>query len=194
MVTAFTLGHSATLIAAALLNAQLPAAPVEALIAASVLVSAIHAMRPLFPGRERYVAFGFGLVHGLAFATVVAGFGVAGFGVGVVARGTAILGFNLGIEAVQLALVLLLLPGLLLGARHAWFGQLRLVLAGLAALAALVWLVERVSGIATPLGSGVAALLPPLGLILVALSLAAGAWWLARSSQNLKVADETNRA
>ena len=194
VVTAFTLGHSATLIAAALLNAQLPAAPVEALIAASVLVSAIHAMRPLFPGREMYIAGGFGLVHGLAFATVVAGFGVAGFGVGVVARGTAILGFNLGIEAVQLALVLLLLPGLLLGARQAWFGQLRLALAGLAAVAALVWLVERVSGIESRLGSGVAALLPPLGLILVALSLAAGAWWLARSSQNLKVADETNRA
>jgi len=175
VVTAFTLGHSATLIAAALLNAQLPSAPVEALIAASVLVSAIHAMRPVFPGRESWVAFGFGLVHGLAFATVVAGFGAS-----LTSRGTAILGFNLGIEAVQLALVLLLLPGLLLGARTPWFARLRLALAGLAAFAALVWLVERVLGIESALGTGVAALLPPLGLMLVALSLAAGGWWLAR--------------
>ena len=175
VVTAFTLGHSATLIAAALLNAQLPSAPVEALIAASVLVSAIHAMRPVFPGRESWVAFGFGLVHGLAFATVVAGFGAS-----LTSRGTAILGFNLGIEAVQLALVLLLLPGLLLGARRAWFSWLRLGLASLAACAALVWLIERVADTETALGHGVAALLPPLGLILVALSLAAGGWWLAR--------------
>ena len=181
VVTAFTLGHSATLIAAALLDAQLPSAPVEALIAASVLVSAIHAMRPVFPGREAFVAGAFGLVHGLAFATVV-----AGFGVGMVARGTAILGFNLGIEAVQLALVLLLLPGLLLGARTPWFARLRLGLAGLAGFAALVWLVERVLGIESALGTGVAALLPPLGLILVALSLAAGAWWLARFKLPMK--------
>ena len=175
VVTAFTFGHSATLIAAALLNAQLPSAPVEALIAASVLVSAIHAIRPVFPGRESWVAFGFGLVHGLAFATVVAGFGAS-----MASRGTAILGFNLGIEAVQLLLVLLLLPGLLLGARRAWFPWLRLGLAGLAACAALVWLIERVAGTETALGHGVAALLPPLGLILVALSLVGGAWWLAR--------------
>ena len=181
VVTAFTLGHSATLIAAALLNAQLPSAPVEALIAASVLVSAIHAMRPVFPGRESWVAFGFGLAHGLAFATVVAGFGAS-----LTSRGTAILGFNLGIEAVQLALVLLLLPGLLLAARTPWFARLRLALAGLAAFAALIWLVERVLGIESALGTGVAALLPPLGLILVALSLAAGAWWLARFKLPMK--------
>lgn len=182
VVTAFTLGHSATLIAAALLDAHLPAAPVEALIAASVLVSAIHAMRPVFPGREAGIAFGFGLVHGLAFATVV-----AGFGVGVAARATAILGFNLGIEAVQLALVLLLLPGLLLGARQAWFGRLRLALAGVAAFAALVWLIERVLGTESALGAGIAALLPPLGLVLVAASLLSGILWLVRWRQNQKL-------
>jgi len=181
VVTAFTLGHSVTLIAAALLNAHLPSAPVEALIAASVLVSAIHAMRPVFPGREAFVAFGFGLVHGLAFATVV-----AGFGVGMVARGTAILGFNLGIEAVQLALVLLLLPGLLLGARQPWFVPLRLALAGVAAVAALVWLVERVLASESALGAGIAALLPPLGAVLIVVSLLAGAWWLARFKLPMK--------
>ncbi len=189
VVTAFTLGHSATLIAAAMFDAHLPSAPVEALIAASVLVSAIHAMRPVFPGREAFVAFGFGLVHGLAFATVV-----AGFGVGIVPRATAILGFNLGIEAVQLALVLLLLPGLLLGARQPWFRNLRLALAGVAAVAALVWLIERVLGSDSSLGAAIAALLPRLGAVLIVASLLAGAWWLVRSRPNLKVAVETNSA
>ena len=115
IVTAFTLGHSATLILAAAFDARLPTAPVEAAIALSVLIGAVHAMRPLFPGRERWIAFAFGLIHGLAFATVI-----AGFGVDAVSRATAILGFNLGIEAIQLALVALLLPALVVGSRRRW--------------------------------------------------------------------------
>src|SRR5690349_3790244 len=55
IVTAFTVGHSLTLIAATLGGWSLPAAPVEIAIAVSVLVSAIHAIRPLVPGREHYV-------------------------------------------------------------------------------------------------------------------------------------------
>jgi hypothetical protein len=72
IVTAFTLGHSATLLAGALHWLSLPQRPVEVLIACSILVTAIHAVRPIFPGREDHVAAGFGLVHGLAFATILA--------------------------------------------------------------------------------------------------------------------------
>ena len=186
VVTAFTLGHSATLIAAAAFGARLPTAPVEAMIALSVLVSAIHAMRPLFPGREPYVAFGFGLIHGLAFATVI-----AGFGADAMSRATAILGFNLGIEAVQLALVVLLLPALVIGSRTRRYAPARLALGGFAALAALAWLAERISGSDNALAAAFAAILPPLGLALVALSLAIGACALARRSP---VADATIRA
>ena len=166
IVTAFTIGHSTTLILAALFGARLPTAPVEAAIALSVLIGAIHAMRPLFPGRERFVAFGFGLVHGLAFATVISGFGATAL-----ARGTAILGFNLGIEAVQLALVVLLLPALVIGSPTRFYRPARLALAGFAALASLAWLVERVSDSPNAIASAFAAVLPPLGLALVALSL-----------------------
>ena len=167
IVTAFTIGHSTTLILAALFGARLPTAPVEAAIALSVLVSAIHALRPLFPGRERFVAFGFGLVHGLAFATVISGFGAT-----MLARGTAILGFNLGIEAVQLALVVLLLPALVVGSRTNFYRPARLGLAAFAALASLAWLVERVSDTPNAIAAAFAEVLPPLGLALVALSLA----------------------
>ena len=175
IVTAFTLGHSTTLILAALFGARLPTAPVEAAIALSVLISAIHAMRPLFPGRERFVAFGFGLVHGLAFATVISGFGAT-----MLARGTAILGFNLGIEAVQLGLVLLLLPALVVGSRTRWYRPARLTLAGFAATASLAWLVERVSATPNAIAAAFAAVLPPLGLALVALSLMIAVASLAR--------------
>jgi hypothetical protein len=180
IVTAFTLGHSATLILAAAFDARLPTAPVEAAIALSVLISAVHAIRPLFPGRERFVAFGFGLIHGLAFATVLAGFGAS-----VAARATAILGFNLGIEAVQLALVLLLLPALVIGSRTRWYAPVRVALGGFAAFAALAWLVERVSGAENLVAVGFATILPPLGLALVVLSLALAVWALFRRGLRL---------
>jgi hypothetical protein len=169
IVTAFTVGHSLTLIAAALFGLSLPAAPVEAGIALSVLISAVHAWRPLFPGREPMVAAGFGLVHGLAFATVVTGFGAAAS-----SRAVAILGFNLGIELVQLAIVATMLPALLLGARTRFYHPLRRVLAGIAGGAALAWLAERLSGHENALAAAFASLLPPLGLALAALSLTLG--------------------
>lgn len=138
IVTAFTIGHSTTLILAAFFGVRLPAQPVEAGIALSVLVSAIHAARPLFPGKEPVVAGLFGLVHGLAFATLV-----SNFGLGTTTRVVAILGFNLGIEAVQLGVVALALPVLLMLARWRHGHRARLALAVLTGIAALVWLTER---------------------------------------------------
>ena len=138
IVSAFTLGHSITLILAAFFGVRLPAQPVEAGIALSVLVSAIHAARPLFPGREPIVAGLFGLVHGLAFATLISNFGLGTF-----TRATAILGFNLGIEAVQLGVVLIAVPALIALARWRYGQRVRLALATLAAIAALVWLTQR---------------------------------------------------
>ncbi len=105
MVTAFTIGHSITLIGGAFFGWALPSRPVEVLIAISILVSAIHACRPLFPGREAWVAGGFGLVHGLAFATLIGRFGLEPL-----QKAQSILGFNLGIELVQLGVVLAILP------------------------------------------------------------------------------------
>ena len=75
VVTAFTLGHSITLVFGALGWAPLPGAVVESAIALSILVSAVHALVPIFRGREVFIAGGFGLVHGLAFATTLIGFG-----------------------------------------------------------------------------------------------------------------------
>lgn len=173
VVTAFTIGHSITLIGAALFNWHLPAQPVEVLIAISILVSALHAARPLFAGREALVAGGFGLVHGLAFATLV-----SGYGLDVAERALTILGFNLGIELVQLMVVAAVAPSLLLLARTPAYPAFRTAGALFAGVAALAWIAERVSGVANPVAGAMDALLthgPWLigGLLLLALALRA---------------------
>jgi hypothetical protein len=142
IVTAFTIGHSVTLVLVAALGWQLAAAPVEIAIALTILVAAIHAWRPLFPGREAIVAGSFGLVHGMAFAGVVAGLGIDR-----TEKALSILGFNLGIEIVQIALVAAVLPLLLLVARSRRAAVWRNTGAALAGLAAAAWLVERISGV-----------------------------------------------
>ncbi|NOK16710.1 HupE/UreJ family protein [Corallococcus carmarthensis] len=152
VVTAFTVGHSLTLAAAAVGMLRLPSQPVEVLIAVSILVSAVHAVRPLFPGREPVVAAMFGLVHGLAFATVLAGMG---FDSGALAM--SILGFNLGIEVMQAAVVLLVLPWLLLWSRGKGFTALRIGGAAVGGAAACGWVVERALGVSTPLDTWVEA-------------------------------------
>jgi hypothetical protein len=141
ITAAFTLGHSLTLVAVAAFGWHLPAAPVEIAIALTILVAAIHAWRPLFPGREAWVAAGFGLIHGLAFATAIAGFGLDS-----TEKALAILGFNIGIELVQLAFIAAALPLLLLIARTPRADLWRTAAAAVAGLAALGWLAQRITG------------------------------------------------
>ena len=138
IVTAFTVGHSLTLALATYGLASLPSRPVEVLIAVSVLVSAIHAIRPLFPGREAVIAAIFGLVHGLAFATALGDL-AAGQWYGLV----TILGFNLGIEAMQLSVVIAILPSLLLMSRTHAYPLLRVGSALLVTIVCAQWIVER---------------------------------------------------
>ena len=146
IVTAFTLGHSLTLLLGALGWVRLPSQPVEMLIAVSILVSAVHAVRPLFPGREAWVAAGFGLVHGLAFASTLANLHLeAG------PMALSILGFNLGIELMQLFVIALTIPWLVLLARLPVYAGVRVGGAVLAGAAALAWLVERLTGQANAL-------------------------------------------
>ncbi len=149
IVSAFTVGHSLTLIGAAVFGFTLPAQPVEIGIALSILVSAVHAWRPIFPGREPIVAAGFGLVHGLAFATVV-----ARFGLGVQEKALSILGFNLGIELVQLLVVLAVLPSLLMLSATRFYPVFRGSGAAIAGLAATAWIIERVLGQPNPVAGG----------------------------------------
>lgn len=179
VVTAFTLGHSLTLALAGMGLVHIPAGPVEVLIAVSILISALHAMRPLFPGREAVIAGFFGLIHGLAFANVLDQLGLSGW-----ERVINLLGFNLGIEAVQLLVIAATLPSLLLLSRTRAYGMLRIGGALFAGIAALAWIAERLLGFETPVDRVVgaaAAQAPLLAAILFLVSLAC--WPLLRGPE-----------
>ena len=166
IVSAFTIGHSVTLLVGALGWLRLPQQPVEVLIAVSILVSAIHAIRPIFPGKEIYVAAGFGLVHGLAFATVLADLNLAAAPLAL-----SILGFNLGIELMQLFVVALTVPWLILLSLTPFYQWVRISSALLAALAALGWIATRVSGAPNVIERSMQAVTQysPLAILLLAL-------------------------
>lgn len=107
-ITGFTVGHSLTLGLAALELVRVPRAPVEILIAVSLVFVALEIVRPesapetLSARRPWALASLFGLVHGLGFAGALLDVGADGTG-GL----AALLGFNLGVELGQLAFVAL---------------------------------------------------------------------------------------
>lgn len=139
IVTAFTLAHSITLTLATLGVVSLPSRWVESTIAASVVIAALNNVYPIFRERRWMMAFLFGLIHGFGFASVLADLGLPRD-----ALILALVGFNLGVETGQLAIVAAFLPIAFL-LRHTRFYR-RLVLIGgsiLIALLASVWLAER---------------------------------------------------
>jgi hypothetical protein len=139
IVTAFTLAHSITLSLAVLGFISLPSRLVESAIALSVIAAALNNLRPLVQGRLWVVAFGFGLVHGLGFANVLTELGLPADALAV-----ALVSFNLGVEAGQLAIVAAILPLVYL-CRHSWLYPRFVLGAGSLCIVAvaLVWLVER---------------------------------------------------
>ena len=139
VVTAFTVAHSITLSLAALGLVQLPSRLVESAIAASVVLAAANNLKPLVEGRRWIVAFVFGLIHGFGFATVLAELGLPQG-----ALVLSLLGFNLGVEIGQLAIVALFLP-LAFALRASAFYRRGVFIGGsIATLAiALIWLLER---------------------------------------------------
>jgi hypothetical protein len=170
IVTAFTIGHSLTLALSAFGLITLPSRPVEVLIAVSILISAIHALRPLFPGREPAIAAFFGLVHGMAFASALSSLGFGGW-----YRLVSVLGFNLGIETMQLAVVAATLPSLLLLSRTRAYSTLRMAGALFAVIASSAWIAELLFDMRTPVDRAVESVArygPQLAAALFILSLA----------------------
>ncbi len=105
VVTAFTLAHSITLSLAALEVVTLPSRLVESAIAASVIVAALNNLRGTLDNRRWVMAFVFGLIHGFGFASVLADLGLPQD-----ALVLALVGFNVGVELGQLAIVAVFLP------------------------------------------------------------------------------------
>lgn len=120
-VTAFTVAHSITLVAATLGWVSVPGPPVEATIALSIAFVAaevVHGLRgkPGLTARAPWlVAFGFGLLHGLGFAGALSEIGVPQNAIPL-----ALLMFNVGVEIGQLLFVAAVLLLLAFARRRRW--------------------------------------------------------------------------
>jgi len=140
IVTAFTLAHSITLTLAALDVVRLPSRLTESVIAASIIAAALNNIVPVITRSRAWVAFAFGLLHGFGFAAILAEMGLPSG-----ARLPALLAFNLGIEAGQLAVVLAIMP-VVYRLRDSSSYRNTVMPWGSASIAVLasVWLIERV--------------------------------------------------
>lgn len=147
-ITAFTLAHSITLGLAALGFVRMPVAPIEAIIALSIVfvaVEIIHARQGVIGLTARspwIVAFTFGLLHGFGFAGALSAIGLP---VGHIP--IALLFFNVGVELGQLMFVAAVLSVVALLSRirlplPRWAG---LVLPYTIGSIAMFWVFQRIS-------------------------------------------------
>ena len=141
IVTFFTIAHSVTLSLAALDLVSLPSAFVETVIALSIGAAALHNLLPRIKVKEAAIAFLFGLFHGFGFATVL-----GDIGLGRDFLVLSLLGFNVGVELGQVAIIAGLFCVLFLVRKttlYRWF--FNVVSFGLIGIA-LLWAAERTFG------------------------------------------------
>jgi hydrogenase/urease accessory protein HupE len=108
VITCFTIAHSITLAAATFSLVQIPSRVVEPLIATSIVyVGVENLLRGDDPKGRHFLTFGFGLIHGLGFASVLREMGI-GSRIGGVAL--PLFSFNLGVELGQISIAAVALP------------------------------------------------------------------------------------
>jgi hypothetical protein len=155
LITSFTVAHSITLGLSVFDIVTLPPTVTEPLIALSILYVAWTAFLVLSPARcgtdwvmtlrarksHRWMAtFAFGLVHGFGFSYILKEMGLGAD------RASALLMFNLGVEAGQLLIILLLFPLLhFFVFRQPWGRSALRVMALAVGLLAAFWFLQRVS-------------------------------------------------
>ena len=146
-ITAFTVAHSITLSLATLGVMGLPSAPVEAVIALSIVFLAVELVH-YYNGKEGLtvrhpwvVAFIFGLLHGFGFAGALSDVGLPQTDIPV-----ALLFFNVGVELGQIAFVLVVsaIIWILTKTKFTWPVRLKKVPAYAIGSMASFWLIERV--------------------------------------------------
>ena len=146
VISGFTVSHSVTLTLSVLGYIDLPSRLVESGIALSVIVAAFNNIHPLFTRRAWLVAFAFGFIHGLGFASALAGLSLPP-----VAMAVSLGGFNVGVELGQESVVLPLLALAFL-VRKTRFYRIGVMTIGswLIVAVATLWLIERVFDVLVP--------------------------------------------
>ncbi len=139
VVTAFTLAHSLTLSLAALGIIAAPSRIVESMIALTVLIGALNILFPVVQQGRWALALVFGLIHGLGFASVLSGLRLTSSHLL-----EALVGFNVGVELGQLAIVLVLMPAAFLIRASIFYRRVLLPTgAALIGVLAMYWMLER---------------------------------------------------
>jgi hydrogenase/urease accessory protein HupE len=139
IITSFTIAHSITISLAVLGIVTLPSRFVEATIAFSICYVALE---NIFRKEINYrwgLTFLFGLIHGLGFANILKEMNIPKSDLAV-----ALLNFNIGIEIVQLAIVVLLLPLLIYIQKQEYYGKIVKIGSIIITLLGAFWLIERI--------------------------------------------------
>ena len=139
IITAFTIAHSITLALAALDLVVLPSVLVESVIALSIAYVAFENLLPRFAVSRRWaVSFLFGLVHGFGFSSVLREIGLPKENLLL-----SLLNFNLGVEAGQLTVVLLVVPILMRLKSKPWEPRVVATISGVIMALGLALFVQR---------------------------------------------------
>ena len=139
IITAFTIAHSITLALAALDVIVLPGALVESVIALSIAYVALENLLPRYAASRRWaVSFLFGLAHGFGFSSVLREIGLPKENLLL-----SLLNFNLGVEAGQLTVVLLVVPVLMRLKAKTWEPRMVAAISGVIFAVGLVLFVDR---------------------------------------------------
>ena len=140
VLSAFTLAHGTTLTLSVLHIVSIPERLSEAGIALTILITALDNIFHVIPGRRWPLAFAFGLVHGLGFATALGPLSLPP-----VALGVALISFNLGLEAAQVSIAAVVLPiGFALRNTRLYPRRIMPGVSGAVAVVAVAWFTDRV--------------------------------------------------
>ncbi len=148
VITLFTVAHSITLSLAALQIVVLPSRLVESIIAFSIILAALHNIRPLLLNNEWLFVFAFGLFHGFGFASVLAEQSKEGEYLVY-----SLLGFNIGVEIGQVVIILIAFPILFFLRNWSRYNLIVVLLSLFLSVVALYWFIERAFDVDLPAGA-----------------------------------------
>lgn len=138
VVTFFTIAHTITLTLASLEIVMLPSRFVESIIAFSIGLAAYHNIKPIFKMKDWIIAFIFGLFHGFGFASVLSDLGLTGEFLTL-----SLLGFNIGVELGQVAIIAGIFPVLYLIRKYNFYPKFLVYTSVLLIIISLYWFIER---------------------------------------------------
>ncbi|MFZ1497849.1 MAG: HupE/UreJ family protein, partial [Saprospiraceae bacterium] len=140
IITAFTLGHCITLLIFSFFNLNGISKYIEICISLTIIATAVHCIKPYFYNKEVLITFIFGLIHGSAFGITLNEWGISKN-----QKLISLLGFNLGIELMQIIIVLFCIPLIYLS-KYLIYNKIRVAVASVTIFISIFWTIERITG------------------------------------------------